>query len=305
MKIARADVHRDEAENFQRLSAGTSHHGRNHVLQLLDNFQIHGPNGTHEALVTDIFVPIQYLRIFDAKPTSYESILALAYLNQCGIIHGGAFLFLPSLGDPLITCSKDLHTDNIAFVLPGLTGLDAQAWMEGLDDPDVIPVIPQGFDDQSVSLPKYLVESADMTTVVKSVIKEYGSKGIYAVLIDFGSGEPQFRECKKYVEYTIFPEFHVSNTIRKHRAPPYICAPEILIGTMHPRQGSYNSGWVPKGDTWSLGCSVRQARGSSAVNSKIGHRSTKWLLVIVFSLGQKDLYSRKWYNSPAHCHSDG
>ena len=97
-----ADVH--EAKIFQRLSAGTSHHGRKHILQLRDNFQIHGPNGIHEALVTDVLVPIdciRYLRHFSAKRTSYESILALAYLNQCGIIHGGTFFYLPSLSDPL------------------------------------------------------------------------------------------------------------------------------------------------------------------------------------------------------------
>jgi len=58
MKITRADaVH--EAKIFQRLSGGTSHLGRKHILQLLDNFQIHGPNGTHEARVTDILVPMQ------------------------------------------------------------------------------------------------------------------------------------------------------------------------------------------------------------------------------------------------------
>ena len=94
-----ADVH--EAKIFQRLSAGTSHHGRKHVLQLRDSFQIHGPNGTHEALVTDILAPIDCIRelgIFDVKRTSYESILALAYLNQCGIIHGGTFFSsLPSV----------------------------------------------------------------------------------------------------------------------------------------------------------------------------------------------------------------
>jgi len=241
MKIAKADIHK--AGIFQQLSAGPSHHGCKHVLQLLDHFHIHGPNGTHKALVTDILVSTQYLRdlcIFDTKRTSYESILTLAYLNQCGIIHGGMFLSLPSLSDPLIACSQDLHMNNIVFVLPGLTQLSVQAWMVGLDDPDVIPVIPQKFDDQSDSLPKYLVESADMTNVVKSIIKEHGSDGIYAVVIDFGSGEPQFRECRKCVEYTIFTAFHVSDTIPKPHTPLYICALEILIGTMHLRQGFYN-----------------------------------------------------------------
>jgi hypothetical protein len=89
------------------------------------------------------------------------------------------------------------------------------------------------------TLPKYLVESAEMTTIVKSVInEEHGSEGIFAVLIDFfGSGEPQFRECRKYAEHTIFTAFHVSDTIPELHTPPYICAPEILIGTMHLRQG--------------------------------------------------------------------
>ena len=122
--------------------------------------------------MTDILLPTDYLRdlrIFDAKRTSYESILALAYLKRCGIIHGGTFLSFPSLGDFLIIASfQDLHTDNIiAFVLPGPTGLSAQAWMEGLEDPDVIPVIPRRFEGQGDSLPKYLVESDNMNREVR------------------------------------------------------------------------------------------------------------------------------------------
>ena len=74
-----------------------------------------------------------------------------------------------------------------------------QAWLEGLDDPYVTPVVPKRLDDLSDSLPRYLVESTDTTAVVKSVIEEHGSEGMHAVLIDFGSGEPQFRECRKYV----------------------------------------------------------------------------------------------------------
>ena len=66
-----------------------------------------------------------------------------------------------------------------------------------------------------------------------------------------------------------FTAFHVSDTIPKPRTPPYICAPEILIETMHPRQGFYNPEWVLKGDIWSLGCSVRSSSLTrSAVNSK-------------------------------------
>jgi len=91
--------------------------------------------------------------------------------------------------DTLLTCSQDLHADNIVFALPGLAELTAQVWMRHLEDPDLIAVIPRKFEDQSDSLPKYLVEAADIMTVVKSVISKHGTEGIYAVVIDFGSGE--------------------------------------------------------------------------------------------------------------------
>jgi len=91
-------------------------------------------------------------------------------------------------GDNLLTSAKDLHTDNIVFALPGLAELTAQAWMHILEYPDLIAVIPRKFEHQSDSLPKYLVEAADIAGVVESVISKHGKDGIYAVVIDFGSG---------------------------------------------------------------------------------------------------------------------
>ena len=78
------------------------------------------------------------------------------------------------------------------FSLPGLAELTAQAWMHILGYPDLIAVIPRKFEDQSDSLPKYLVETADIADVVESVISKNGKEGIYAVVIDFGSGGIQF-----------------------------------------------------------------------------------------------------------------
>ena len=95
--------------------------------------------------------------------------------------------------DTLLICSQDLHADNIVFSLPGLAELPVQVWMQSLEYPDLIPVIPRSFEDQSDSLPKYLVEAADITNVVKSVMSKHGPEGIYAVVIDFGSGETQIK----------------------------------------------------------------------------------------------------------------
>ena len=41
-------------------------------------------------------------------------------------------------GDTLLTCSQDLHAENIVFALPGLAELTVQVWMRKLEDPDLI-----------------------------------------------------------------------------------------------------------------------------------------------------------------------
>ena len=81
LKITTPDVPEvnHEAATLESLSspAKNLHRGQKHVLQLLDHFQIHGPNGIHDALVTDVLVPMQYLRDFgmlDPKRTSYETV---------------------------------------------------------------------------------------------------------------------------------------------------------------------------------------------------------------------------------------
>jgi serine/threonine-protein kinase SRPK3 len=95
LKIIVADPKRKsyETEILQMLSRNSSDHpGRNHILQLLDHFQISGPNGTHDVVVTDILVSLRTLRdlkSLDSKRASLQVVLGLAYLQQQGIIHGG------------------------------------------------------------------------------------------------------------------------------------------------------------------------------------------------------------------------
>ena len=137
---------------------------------------------------------MQYLldfRMLDPKRTSYQTLLALTYLSERRVIHGGASCHVQLLWRYFFThlFSKDLHADNILFYFPGLVELTAQVWMDILEDPELIPVIPRNFKDQSDSLPKYLVETADITSVVRSVMSKHGKDDVYAVVADFGSGE--------------------------------------------------------------------------------------------------------------------
>ena len=162
--------------------------------------------------------------------------------------------------------SQDLHADNIVFALPGLAELTAQDWMENIHEiPDLIPVIPRKFEDQNNSLPKYLVETADIADVVDFVVKKYGKEGIYAVVIDFGSGEIHFFLFVQIENgfshgFTAFTASRLSDPIpdSEPRTPAYICAPEIIIRTsyLNGKEGFYRPEWRLQGDIWSLGCSV-------------------------------------------------
>jgi len=180
--------------------------------------------------------------------------------------------------DTLLTCSQDLHADNIVFAFPGLAELSVQVWMRHLEDPDLIAVIPRRFEDQSESLPKYLVEAADITSVVESVISKHGTEDIYAVVIDFGSGEIQINSFWRTEKTNLVHHFtasRASDPITEPRIPPCICAPEILIRTLYLREGFYRPEWRFQGDIWSLGCSVSLCCVSTNVTRSILDRSTK------------------------------
>ena len=70
-----------------------SHSGRPHVLSLLGYFQIRGPNGFHDVLVTELLFPliavIGNLELLDRKKAAYDVVSGLAYLHSLGIVHGG------------------------------------------------------------------------------------------------------------------------------------------------------------------------------------------------------------------------
>ena len=68
--------------------------------------------------------------------------------------------------------------------------LNTSSHSNTLEYPCLVPVVPRNFEEQIIdSLPKYLVETAEIEDVVKSVLDKHGKEGIYAVVIDFGSGE--------------------------------------------------------------------------------------------------------------------
>ena len=76
--------------------------GNEFVLQVLDQFQIHGPNGTHLCIVGELLGPniIQVMEYLDtgrlpldvARKVASQVARGVAFLHACGIVHGGTLL---------------------------------------------------------------------------------------------------------------------------------------------------------------------------------------------------------------------
>ena len=89
-----------EGKILRHLRQGNSGHpGRSYVQSLWDEFFVHGPNGRHLCLVSEVagcsvaeskeasttwMFPVKIARAIAAQTT-----MGLAYIHSCGIIHAG------------------------------------------------------------------------------------------------------------------------------------------------------------------------------------------------------------------------
>jgi len=95
IKIYRSDRRHDEEEarTLKQLTEGPSDHdGKDHIVQLLDRFELKGPNGRHLCLVLEALGPNMHLH--ELSPESNWEIAkqlaeATAYFQGLGIVHGG------------------------------------------------------------------------------------------------------------------------------------------------------------------------------------------------------------------------
>ncbi|KAF2766562.1 kinase-like protein [Teratosphaeria nubilosa] len=153
IKIAVSEQHKPVRElialtTLAELKPG--HPGVDHILPLVDHFQIEGPNGKHECLVIDIVGP----KVPDvteqlcggkglpgglAKCVAKQVLSALDCLHRFGIAHG------------------NLHTGNFAFSIPSVRSLPERELLQQLGDPDTAPVYRQDGKQCQKSVPEYLV----------------------------------------------------------------------------------------------------------------------------------------------------
>lgn len=82
----------------------SSHPGARHVLTLWDDFEIAGPNGTHDCLVHEVLGPsivqvakesgMKRLNASVARETARQIVLGLGWLRSLGVAHGGKLISL-------------------------------------------------------------------------------------------------------------------------------------------------------------------------------------------------------------------
>ena len=106
LKVLAAEVSKDVSEVaiLRRLKQRQLNHeglnGQEFLMEFLDDFEVEGPNGTHQCIVTEVLGPsigADVDEIYDeerypiniAKKLVAQVMCGVAYLHSCGVVHGG------------------------------------------------------------------------------------------------------------------------------------------------------------------------------------------------------------------------
>ncbi|KAI3109579.1 hypothetical protein CBS147333_5564 [Penicillium roqueforti] len=158
VKISVAETEYDMRE-LQTMKELASYHP--HTVQLLDNFDLKGPNGSHKCLVYEILGPnvpdTIDTRFPDgrlpgklAKVIAKQCLIGLDGLHQRTIGHG------------------DLHTRNLAFTMPYIDDLSEERFIRMLGKPDIGYVQKRENCDRKClepGIPEYIVRPASRQTL--------------------------------------------------------------------------------------------------------------------------------------------
>ncbi|KAF3057466.1 Serine/threonine-protein kinase spk-1 [Daldinia childiae] len=132
VKVSVADSLPNEINILRALSSSSVvNHGCDLVPSLLDEFEVHGPNGIHRCYVMTParcdLREISYSRLFPlevARALCYGLTLAVAYIHSRGYIHG------------------DIHLRNVLLKLPSsFDRLSISEFYEEYGDPETVPVV--------------------------------------------------------------------------------------------------------------------------------------------------------------------
>ncbi|KZS88139.1 kinase-like protein [Sistotremastrum niveocremeum HHB9708] len=189
-----------------------------HTIRLLDYFEVRGPNGVHEVIVTEVVLGWNEMRysavaLPPVRKVTAELALGLAHIHNCDIVHG------------------DLHVGNIGFRMNGFDQVDEFQVLQAIDavtDQFCYPVISENLEMNVAGLPTYIVSSDNKIGWMAALCDV---DRLTALIMDFGEA---------FVE----PEAPSKPNIMFYLQPP-----ELLLN-LQPLSKA--------GDIWAFGCTVSE-----------------------------------------------
>ncbi|KAJ7165871.1 kinase-like domain-containing protein [Mycena filopes] len=219
-----------------------------------DTFQVNGPNGVHDVIVTEpaillsrvLQLPVE----LDEREVARQIFHGLSFLHKHGIVH------------------RDLHLGNIAVEFPFLRTASVTDLMKASRHPLCHPCVLRAPIPHPPSLPAYLVEKADFCERLAPLMEQQVSS-IVIKLLDFGcafrpgtndilspeQGGPALSlkapecliaqlRCDPNTQFPVSP-----NTL----AIAYYGSNEPMPEGSRP---PIDPGWSTQSDVWTLGCSL-------------------------------------------------
>ncbi|KIM43991.1 hypothetical protein M413DRAFT_372490 [Hebeloma cylindrosporum] len=248
-----ASRERDVARHLKQAQEGTQKNspGREFVMEVLDDFLLHGPNGIHLCIVSELLGPsilqgpgiweehfedhIEEFPPAHAKRICVQMAEGLAYLHRCNIVHGGkengCFLYTAYKLYP-----SDLNHGNLVLRIPGVERWTRQEVEKYFGQPRKRQSMDKnGNVIQSANVPEYLVVRPDPDLLIQLCIESIENFNIK--LCDLGEA---------------FIWDGIPKDIRLHM-PHIIAAPEVLL----------RAPLTPSIDVWALACAMYMLLKSS------------------------------------------
>ncbi|KAF4463879.1 CMGC SRPK kinase [Fusarium albosuccineum] len=218
IKVSVSDIERKHELDILReiSSLPRDHHpGWSHLNYMLDVFTVAGPNGSHDCLVLELVGP----NVAEAVASYYKDDrlpagLAKRFAKQT--LQGLDVLASQNIGH------GDLHTRNLAVVIPDLESLDEASFIDRLGKPESGPVSRQDGNSLGNNVPSYIVRPAPFRK--RDLLLSSSSVKI----IDFGEA---------------FFDNKPPNTLH---TPLSVRAPEVVFGDSLDHRV----------DLWSAGCLI-------------------------------------------------
>lgn len=258
------------------------HPGREYVSTLLEEFEVHGPNGTHRCLVTDVVGPsvsdvlseLKGSRLpFDiARKVAWQCASGLAFLHSRGVVHGGTKAlalsnFFP-FGFSQLRELLDLHTGNILFEIPDFQSWSVEQVYENLGEPRKEQVTRLDGGPLTPCVPTYVVHPLNPTKFAHLFL----NAGCRVRITDFG--ESFLYKAEGAQKPTVLG------------TPVSYAAPEVLFDE--------STTFGPGADVWSLACTTYEILGNQKLfESFLGDR----IDVIVDMVKAFGKFPERWWKA--------